>query len=66
MLKSSQKYSTDLVLSSEEESLAEFITGLDPDSSEDAKVKEYMKKVKVSNVQMWKNMFNVYIICLFY
>ncbi|XP_033736981.1 uncharacterized protein C19orf44 homolog [Pecten maximus] len=45
-LKSSQRYSTDVVLSSEEESLAEFITGLDADSSEDGRIKEYMKRIK--------------------
>lgn len=47
-LKSSQRYSTDVVLSSEEESLAEFITGLDADSSEDGRIKEYMKRIKPS------------------
>ncbi|XP_060082195.1 uncharacterized protein C19orf44 homolog [Ylistrum balloti] len=46
LLKSSQRYSTDVVLSSEEESLAEFITGLDADSSEDGRIKEYMKRIK--------------------
>ncbi|OWF34810.1 uncharacterized protein C19orf44-like [Mizuhopecten yessoensis] len=46
LLKSSQRYSTDVVLSSEEESLAEFITGLDADSSEDGKIREYMKRIK--------------------